>query len=263
MKCKFKNLTAKIIIIIILISFLRSPSLVYAQQISSLNYEITAVYQHDPQAFTQGLEIYQQKLYESTGLYGRSSLRKLDLETGRIIKKIELKKDFFAEGITILNNKIYQLSWKENTCFVYDLDFKLLKTFNYQGQGWGLTNNNQDLIMSNGSETIFFRDPKDFQVKRKITVKNAGKKINMINELEYAADYIYANIWRENYIIKIEAETGKIAAYLDLSSISKKLKSDYQGKIGVLNGIAYNSSDNSFLVTGKLWPKIYKIKILD
>lgn len=263
MKYNLEKLISQIIIIIVLLIFFGSFSLIYAEKINSLNYKLTAVFPHDPQAFTQGLEIYKQKLYESTGLYGRSSLRKIDLKTGRIVKKIKLKNEIFGEGITVLNDKIYQLSWKENTCFVYDIDFRLIKTFQYQGQGWGLTNNQKDLIMSNGSETIFFRDPDNFEIKKKITVKKADKKINMINELEYAADYIYANLWRKNYIIKIDPKTGQIAAYLDLHSIVKNLKTNYPEKIGVLNGIAYDSSDNSFLITGKLWPRIYKIKLFD
>jgi glutamine cyclotransferase len=231
-----------------------------AAEIKKLDYEVLNSYHHDPQAFTQGLEIYDQQLFEGTGLYGSSSLRKVELESGRVLKEIRLDQKYFGEGITVLNDKIYQLSWQENTAFVYDLNFKLLESFNYQGEGWGLANDGQNLIMSNGSEYIFFRNPESFEILRKIEVTSADKKIKNINELEYHAGFIYANIWQTDYIIKINAESGKVESYLNLKGI---LKTDYQGKIDVLNGIAYDPEKNNFLVTGKLWPKIYRIKIIE
>lgn len=247
------------VILILVLTAAAAPNL-QAEEIKKLDYQILESYEHDSQAFTQGLEIYKSHLYEGTGLYGRSSLRKVELESGQILKKINLDKKYFGEGITILDDKIYQLSWEENTAFVYDLDFNLIKSFNYQGEGWGLANDNQHLIMSNGSEYIFFRDPETFELIKKIEVKNGDQKIKNINELEYHAGFIYANIWQTDYIIKINAKTEKVAAYLDLKGI---LKTNYKGKIDVLNGIAYDPENNNFLITGKLWPKIYRIKIAE
>jgi len=245
---------------VILILVLTAVPHLQAEEIKKLNYQILENYNHDPDAFTQGMEIYNNCLYEGTGLYGRSSLRKVDLQSGQVLKKINLDKKYFGEGITIFNDKIYQLSWKENTAFVYDLQFNLIKTFSYQGEGWGLANDGQHLIMSNGSEYISFRDPKTFKSIKRIEVKNGNQKIKNLNELEYHTGFIYANIWQTDYIVKINAESGKAAAYLDLKGI---LKTDYTGEIDVLNGIAYDPENNSLLITGKLWPKIYRIQIIE
>lgn len=251
----------KLILMLFLYILIISPAVeaeINTQNIERLDYEIIASYYHDPAAFTQGLELYNEHLYEGTGLYGKSSLRKIEIESGKILQKFELDKEYFGEGITLLDKKIYQLSWKENTAFVYDLDFNLINTFSYQGEGWGLANNNQHLLMSNGSQYIFFRSADTFETIRKIEVKIKNEEVKNINELEYHAGYIYANIWRQDYIIKINADTGEVEAYLDLSGI---LETNYKGEIGVLNGIAYNPEHESFLITGKLWPKIYEIKI--
>ena len=162
--------------------------------------------------------------------------------------------------MSILNNRIYQLTWKEKTAFVYDLNFNLINKFNYQGEGWGLSNDGEFLIMSDGSEYLYYRNPETFELVKKITVKNKDQRLKNINELEYQGGYIYANIWQTDYIIKINAQSGAVKAYLDLSGI---LKTDYQGEIDVLNGIAYDPEAENFLITGKLWPKIYRIKIID
>lgn len=230
------------------------------ESLPELEYQTLESYRHDPKAFTQGLEIYDGYLYEGTGRYGKSSLRKVEIQSGSVLKKENLAPEYFGEGITILNNKIYQLSWKENTAFVYDLDFNLIKKFNYQGEGWGLSNNGEFLIMSDGSENLYYRDPETFELVKKISVKNNNQPVKNINELEYQDGFIYANIWQTDYILKIDAQSGEAAAYLDLAGI---LKTDYQGEIDVLNGIAYDPEAENFLVTGKLWPKIYRIKIAD
>ncbi|MFP4372320.1 MAG: glutaminyl-peptide cyclotransferase [Halanaerobium sp.] len=252
----------KKLILILFLAFLilssGAEAEINTQAVEKLDYEVINSYYHDPEAFTQGLELYNDYLYEGTGLYGRSSLRKIAVESGEILKEIDLNKKYFGEGITILNQKIYQLSWKENTAFVYDLDFNLINTFNYQGEGWGLANNDQHLLMSNGSHYIFFRSADTFETIKKIEVKIKNEKVNNLNELEYHNGYIYANIWQKDYIVKINAETGEVEAYLDLNGI---LETNYEGEIDVLNGIAYNPENKSFLITGKLWPKIYEIKI--
>ena len=185
-------------------------------------------------------------------------MRKVEIKSGKVLKKINLNKKYFGEGITILNNKIYQLSWKEQTAFVYDLNFSLLNKFKYQGEGWGLTNDGQQLIMSDGSEYIYFRDPDTFQINKIIKVEVNNQSLKNINELEYLNGFIYANIWQKDYILKIDAESGVVKAYLDLSNI---LDQKYKETADVLNGIAYDPQTETFLVTGKLWPKIYRIKL--
>ena len=250
-----------ILIAILLIGFLTGTvSALDTESLAELEYKVLDSYNHDHKAFTQGLEIHENYLYEGTGLYGRSSLRKVDIQSGRVLNKIKLESEYFGEGITILNNKIYQLSWKENTAFVYDLDFNLLKKFSYQGEGWGLTNNGEQIIMSDGSQYLYYRDPETFEVLKKISVKNNKQPVKNLNELEYQEGFIYANIWQTDYIIKIDAQSGATAAYLDLSGI---LSTDYQGEIDVLNGIAYDPQAQNFLVTGKLWPKMYRIEFAD
>lgn len=231
------------------------------EEIEEKDYLILNRLDHDPGAFTQGLEIYKGKLYESTGLYGRSSLRLIDLNNLQIIKKIKLKSKYFGEGITILNDKIYQLTWKEETVFIYDLNFKLLKTFSFKGEGWGLANDGKNIIMSDGSENIYFINPDDFKVKRKIQIKDSDNKaVSNINELEYHDNKIYANIWKENYIIIINPKTAEIINYLDLTKLLTEFD---RRKINVLNGIAYYENNDSFLVGGKLWPQFFEIKILE
>lgn len=256
---KINSKLSVILLLVFIIFFNLTVLAVNLEQIPKLKYKVLNTYPHDPQAFTQGLEIYKDNLYEGTGLYGRSSLRKIKLASGKILKEINLNNNFFGEGITILNNKIYQLSWNENTAFVYDLNFNLIHKFKYQGEGWGLTNDNTNLIMSNGSKYLFFRNPKTFNIIKKIAVHNNNNEIKNINELEYLNGFVYANIWQTDYIIKINVDNGKIKSYLDLKNI---LNQDYDKKINVLNGIAYDKKNNSFLVTGKLWPKIFRIKII-
>ncbi|PTX16700.1 Glutamine cyclotransferase [Halanaerobium congolense] len=254
MKSKIKYL------VFLLLLFLLTPkiSAVNFEEITNLEYDILAEYRHDVEAFTQGLEIHNNYLFEGTGLYGKSSLRKVEIKSGKVLKKINLNKKYFGEGITILNNKIYQLSWKEQTAFVYDLNFSLLNKFKYQGEGWGLTNDGQQLIMSDGSEYIYFRDPDTFQINKIIKVEVNNQSLKNINELEYLNGFIYANIWQKDYILKIDAESGVVKAYLDLSNI---LDQKYKETADVLNGIAYDPQTETFLVTGKLWPKIYRIKL--
>lgn len=256
---KINSKLSVILLLVFIIFFNLTVLAVNLEQIPKLKYKVLNTHPHDPQAFTQGLEIYKDNLYEGTGLYGRSSLRKIKLASGKILKEINLNNNFFGEGITILNNKIYQLSWNENTAFVYDLNFNLIHKFKYQGEGWGLTNDNTNLIMSNGSKYLFFRNPKTFNIIKKIAVHNNNNEIKNINELEYLNGFVYANIWQTDYIIKINVDNGKIKSYLDLKNI---LNQDYDKKINVLNGIAYDKKNNSFLVTGKLWPKIFRIKII-
>lgn len=255
-----KKIIGLIIILFLIFSFgLNAAEFSFPSELKKLDYKVITQYPHDPNAFTQGLEIYEGELYEGTGLYGSSTLRRVDLKSGEIEKLIRLPEKYFGEGITIIDNKIYQLSWKENTAFVYDLRFNLLKEFNYQGEGWGLANDGQNLIMSNGSEYLYFRDRYTFAINREIRVHFKNKIVKNINELEYVDGFIYANIWQTDYIIKIKADNGEIISYLDLKDILDK--EDYGDAIDVLNGIAYDQKNDHLLVTGKLWPKIFRIKI--
>ena len=234
-------------------------------------YEIVNQFKHDSNAFTQGLVMHNGFFYESTGEYGDSTLRKVEIESGKVLQKKDLSEDYFAEGMTILNGKIYQVTWKEKTGFVYDLnDFKLLKEFPYQGEGWGLTNDGKNLILSDGTHVIRFLDPETFQTVRTITVLREGGKPQLdLNELEYVKGEIWANIWRAedpqilgkpNYIARIDPNSGKILGWIDLGNISPEdVRRDPSSN--TLNGIAYDEAADRIFVTGKNWKKLFEIKI--
>lgn len=226
-----------------------------------LQYEIINSFPHDPKAFTQGLVWENGFLYEGTGLYGRSSLRKLDLETGEILQQYNLPDDFFGEGITIFEDRIYQVTWKEKIGFIYDLNtFQLLGTFSYPHEGWGITHNGEYLIISDGTPILHFLEPSTLEEAKQVQVYENQIPINRINELEYIQGKIYANIWQTDRIAIIEPESGKITAWLDLSGILDP--TDVNQKIDVLNGIGYDSENDRLFVTGKLWPKIFQIKMV-
>ncbi|HUR99001.1 MAG TPA: glutaminyl-peptide cyclotransferase [Pyrinomonadaceae bacterium] len=229
------------------------------------DYEIVKTYPHDPKAFTQGLEFHDGVLYEGTG--GKnddffSSLRKTDFSTGKVLQKHDLGNEYFGEGITILNEKIYQLTWKEMTAFEYDLkDFKLLRELRYSGEGWGLTNDGTNLIMSDGTHVIRFVNPQDFKTVRTIVVNDEkGKPVMELNELEFVKGEIWANIWRTGWIVRIDPATGKLLGRIDMN----KLADEEQQKnehADVLNGIAYDAAGDRLFVTGKLWSRLFEIKV--
>lgn len=217
-------------------------------------------YPHDTSAFTQGLIFHEGKLYESTGLYKKSTLRKVDLDTGKVEKLHKLPDNYFAEGITLLDGKIYQLTWRSKTGIIYnEEDFKEIGTFSYPFEGWGITSNGKELIISNGSPFIYFYDPETFKQLRKIKVKDKGEQVSLINELEYIDGKIYANIWRSNKIIAIDPASGNVLEWYDLSGLQKLFGGNF--KIDVLNGIAYDKQTGRIFVTGKLWPKLFEIKL--
>jgi len=233
----------------------------YFADTKTLSYEIIDKYPHDPEAFTQGLIWHDGLLYEGTGLYGRSSLRQVDLKTGIVLKKISLPAEFFGEGITIFNNRIYQLTWKSNIGFIYDLDsFQQLETFSYSHEGWGITHDGKRLIISDGTPVLHFIDPFTFKETGHIRVYEKDKPIYRINELEFVKGNIYANIWQSNKVAIIDPGTGQILAWLDLTDILKQ--EDICQKVDVLNGIAYDMKNEYLFITGKLWPKIFQIKII-
>lgn len=230
---------------------------------AQLSFTILKVYPHDTSAFTQGLQYLNGYLYESTGEYGSSTLRKTELSTGKVLKRIDLAKEYFGEGITILDNKIYQLTWENKKGFIYNLsDFKLIKEFTYNIVGWGLTNDGNHLIVTDGSNNIYYWDPGTFKEIKRLSVQDEAGLKNNLNELEFIDGYIYANIWQTDEILKIDTATGNVIGRLDLSSLKRsypELVDENNNK--VLNGIAWDSSTKKMFITGKKWPKLFEIKL--
>ena len=225
------------------------------------DYRILDVLPHDAKAFTQGLVFVRQVLYEGTGLYGESTLRRVDLNTGIPNKVHQLEQRFFGEGITVFDSKIYQLTWREHTAFVYDTDtFELLDTFEYATQGWGLTHNKSQLIMSDGSPTLTFRNPDTFAVERSLQVLDGTKPVWQLNELEFVRGEILANVWQTDRIARIHPETGMVIAWINLDGLLNGI--EVTEPINVLNGIAYDHQRNRLWVTGKLWPRLFQIEVI-
>jgi glutamine cyclotransferase len=225
-------------------------------------YQVVHSYPHDSSAFTQGLVFADGHLYESTGLNGRSSVRMVDLSTGQIQKNYDVPPDYFAEGLTVWGNTLVQLTWQSHKGFVYDREkFALLKTFDYEGEGWGLTHDASQLIMSDGSAYLRFLDAKTFRETRRIhVVDESGKPVDNLNELEYIRGEIYANIWKSDDIVRISPRTGKVLGWINLAGIIDK--NELTNHDAVLNGIAYDEAADRLFVTGKLWPKLFEIKVL-
>lgn len=232
-----------------------------ATALAADTYRIIHTYPHDPHAFTQGLVYIDGNLYESTGLEGQSSLRMVDLETGRILQSQPVDSKYFAEGLTAWGSTLVQLTWESHVAFVYDrFSFRMLRTFSYSGEGWGLTQDGKSLILSDGSDTLRFIDPATFREVRRITVKDHGKPVLEINELEFIHSTIYANIWHSDRIARIDPSSGKVLGWIDLKGL---LSADQLTKPeAVLNGIAYDSAHDRLFVTGKLWPKLFEIQVV-
>lgn len=235
-----------------------------------LNYTILNTYPHDSKAYTQGLEFHRDTLYEgtgngagnTTGIRGISSLRKTDYKTGKVFKKIELGDDYFGEGITVLNNKVYQLTWLNNEGYVYNADtFKKEKTLKYfkKMEGWGLTNDGKNLYQSDGTERISILNPETFQQEGFINVYTAQNKIKAVNELEWIDGKIYANVYQMDALAIIDPKSGAVEAVIDLSKLKSKVTQ--HPDVDVLNGIAYNPKTKTIFVTGKNWDKMFEIKI--
>lgn len=223
-------------------------------------FKVVAAYPHDPNAFTQGLVYHDGQLYEGTGLYGQSSLRRVDLMSGRVEKLRPLNSMYFGEGITILGDRIYELTWKKGVAIAYDLKtFNPLATYQYQGEGWGLTEDGTNLILSDGTATIRFIDPETFNVVRTIAVHDGEQPIDKLNELEYINGEIWSNIWYDDRIVRISPTTGEVLGWIDL----KSLYSDpSRSSEAVLNGIAYDAAKKRIFVTGKNWPELFQIEIV-
>ena len=226
-----------------------------------VGYRIVNTYPHDPRAFTQGLVFADGVLYEGTGLRGQSSLRMVNLKTGNILRVRQIAAHFFGEGITIYGNRVIQLTWRAKVGFVYDRQtFQLLDTFNYPSEGWGITHDGRSLIMSDGTSTLYFLDPQTFREVGRLEVHTRDGPVSRLNELEYVQGEIYANVWKTDRIAKISPQTGEVVGWIDLEGLLRP--EDLNGRIDVLNGIAYDVKNDRLFVTGKLWPKLFEIELV-
>lgn len=215
---------------------------------------------HDTSSFTEGLEFYESTLLESGGNYGRSKLFQYEPKSGKVLKELRLNDKYFGEGITVLRDTLYQLTWKEGVAFLYDVKtFKKLKELPFKGEGWGLTNDGKNIIASNGASSLFYYEPGTLKLLKVVNVTENGTGVLNVNELEYVDGYVYANQWQYDYIVKIDPTTGNVVSKLDLSTITGNIRkmdpdADY------LNGIAYNHTTKKFYVTGKNWPQMFEIQ---
>ncbi|MDR0869241.1 MAG: glutaminyl-peptide cyclotransferase [Planctomycetaceae bacterium] len=245
-----------------------TPLLAAEEQLpKTLSMKITATYRHDNKAFTQGLFYSGGFLYESTGNYGASTLRQVEPKTGQVRKRVSLPKQFFAEGAALVDDKIYQLTWQEGYCFVYDKEtFQLTQQHRYRGEGWGLTFDGTHLILSDGSDTLTFYEPKTFKKVR--TVKVAGtppatkktQPVKNLNELEYIRGEVWANIWHSHFIVRIDPKTGSVNGWIDCAGfVPEEFKAGQTEN--VLNGIAFDAATDTVYVTGKNWAVLYEIKL--
>lgn len=226
---------------------------------TELRYSVLKTYPHQASSFTQGLEFYGGHLYEGTGLNGQSQLMEIDLPTGKPLRAVTLPEQHFGEGITVVKDKFYQLTWTSGLCFRYNADFVLEKTFTYPTQGWGLTHRDTTLILSDGSNKLYFYTP-DFRRTAEVSVYDITGPVTNLNELEYVDGYVFANIWQTNRIIQIDPASGKVVGYLNME---RTLPTGIDTKQNVLNGIAHQPTDNTLYVTGKNWPVLVKIRLTD
>jgi len=253
-------IVAMLVLGALIVVFLNSNKLTANSTATQYTYTIVNTYPHDTNAFTEGLVYSDGFLYESTGLNGESSLRRVSLTTGNILQEITLPSQYFGEGITIVNNTIIQLTWQSQIGFVYDkTTFALLRNFTYPTEGWGLTFDGKHLIMSDGTDNLYFLDPITFQRTGQIQVHDANTTIANVNELEYINGEVYANIWLTNKIAIIDPDTGQVKAWINLTRLPAENNSNPNA---VLNGIAYDQQNNRLFVTGKNWPSLYQIKVI-
>jgi glutamine cyclotransferase len=224
-------------------------------------YKIIAAYPHDPTAFTQGLVFDGEVLYEGTGLTGRSTLRRVDLASGVVLQQVALSEEYFGEGISIFDDKIYQLTWRSHIGLVYNkTTFEPLQTFNYSTEGWGLTQDGERLILSDGSARLYFIVPESFAQTGYVDVIDNNEPVTMLNELEYVRGEVYANVWQTDRIARIDPTSGQVVGWIDLSGLLAQ--EERANTDAVLNGIAYLASQDRLFVTGKLWPKLFEVKLI-
>lgn len=224
-------------------------------------YEIVNTYPHDPNAFTQGLIYLDGLFYEDTGLRGRSSLRQVEPESGQVLQFLPLPEQFFGEGVTVFGDRIIQLTWQSNVGFVYDREsFEFLREFSYPTEGWGLTHDNERLIMSDGTATLYFRDPETLAEIGRVEVFDENGPVPLLNELEYINGEVFANVWRTDRIARIDPASGQVLGWVDLTGLLGP--EDRAQPVDVLNGIAYDAGQDRLFVTGKLWPKLFEIELV-
>jgi glutamine cyclotransferase len=228
-------------------------------------YQVVNTFAHDPRAFTQGLVFHDGKLLESTGLYGQSSLREVELTTGKVLRQLTVPEQFFAEGLALLDGKLYQLTWKEQKAFVYDLNadpksFRKAGEFSYTGDGWGLATDGHWLIMSDGTSTLRFLNPATFAVDHTVQVIKDDMPQERLNELEWVKGEIFANIWKTDWVARIDPVTGRVTGMVDFSYLLPA--ADQTGTTDVLNGIAYDAAGDRLFVTGKNWPKLFEVRLM-
>jgi glutaminyl-peptide cyclotransferase len=225
-----------------------------------MSVQVLGSFPHDADAFTQGLVWDAGRLYESTGLEGRSSLREVAPETGEVLRQMDLAGDIFAEGLAMVDDRLVQITWKNGVAFDWQKDsFDKLGEFNYTGEGWGLCRDGERLIMSDGSDSLFFRDPVSFELVGQLPVTLDGSPVHNLNELECVGDDVYANVWLTDWIYRIDKHSGKVNAVIDAAGL---LTPEEQGPADVLNGIAYKPETSTFLITGKLWPKLFEVRFV-
>lgn len=228
-------------------------------KIPTYTYEVVRTYPHDPGAFTQGLFYLNGFLYESTGLEGRSTVRKESLETGQVLLKYTLSPEFFGEGITVWGNRLVSLTWKHHFGYVFDLNtFAVERRYSYEGEGWGLTHNDKEIILSDGTPELRFLDPQSLLETHRVKVTAYGKPIDQLNELEWVKGEVFANIWQTDRIARINPVNGRVVGWIDLTGLLPEAEKRYAD---VLNGIAYDPATDRLFVTGKLWPKLFEIRL--
>jgi glutamine cyclotransferase len=272
--CFFLLITVLFVAILFVTQNLRAEPLSLSRT-EPLVFQTVAKYPHDNKAFTQGLFFDDGFLYESTGGYGTSTLRKVESATGTVAVKVEIPKKYFAEGLELIGNKIFQLTWQEGCCFVYDkATLNYLHSFQYSGEGWGLTFNGEHLILSDGSATLRFFDPKTFKQKRKLDVLDRDAKtkksvpVKKLNELEFIRGEIWANVWQTAKVVRIDPKTGDVIGWIDFSDfVPEELRQEHFGPVwernSVLNGIAFDPKTNRIYITGKNWSVLYELKIVE
>jgi glutaminyl-peptide cyclotransferase len=222
--------------------------------------EMVAALPHDPAAFSQGLIVHDGFIYESTGQRGRSSLRKMEIGSAAPLEQVDLPPPFFGEGLTALGDSLFQITWQEHTGFVYDAEtLDQIGTFTYSGEGWGLTTDGSSLIMSNGSSTLRYLDPKTFEVTRELEVLDGENRVNALNELEWVNGEIWANIWNEDFIARIDPANGRVVRWLDVSELAPNVR--FTNSEAVPNGVAYDAENGRLFITGKLWPVLYEVRV--
>jgi glutamine cyclotransferase len=227
---------------------------------ATYGYVVVNAFPHDPQAFTQGLFFHEGTLIESTGLVNRSTLRRVELETGRVLQQVEVPRFHFAEGAALLGGRIYQLTWKTGKGFVYDAEtFEKMGEFAYDGDGWGLTRDGESLILSDGTDALRFLDPETFRATRTIKVADRNRPLFRLNDLEYVAGEIFANVWRDSRVARISPRTGAVVGWVELNGLLRP--GEVRHAEGVLNGIAYDADHDRLFVTGKFWPQLFEIRL--